>query len=57
MRCNTLTPGLVMRETRKKQNDNALEVALSLRLGRPADMAGAVAFLFADDAEWIDGQA
>jgi 3-oxoacyl-[acyl-carrier protein] reductase len=26
------------------------------RLGRPADIAGAVAFLASDDADWITGQ-
>lgn len=35
IRCNALAPGLVVGETRKKQIDKALEVALSLCLGRP----------------------
>jgi NAD(P)-dependent dehydrogenase (short-subunit alcohol dehydrogenase family) len=30
--------------------------ARSTRLGRPADIAGAVAFLVSDDGEWVNGQ-
>jgi NAD(P)-dependent dehydrogenase (short-subunit alcohol dehydrogenase family) len=28
----------------------------SPRLGKPDDLAGTVAFLLSDDAEWINGQ-
>lgn len=28
----------------------------SPRLGQPSDLAGIVAFLLSDDAEWINGQ-
>lgn len=62
IRCNVVAPGLVMGETQQGQNDQqlqamALEYARSPRLGEPADLAGAVAFLFSDDAAWISGQA
>ena len=62
IRCNAVMPGLVLGETQQRQNDQqlqtqALAFARSPRLGMPADLAGVVAFLFSDDAEWINGQA
>ncbi|GAB3004193.1 glucose 1-dehydrogenase [Streptomyces pseudoechinosporeus] len=62
IRCNVVAPGLVMGETQQEQNDQqlqamAMEYARSPRLGEPADLAGAAAFLFSDDAAWISGQA
>ena len=30
--------------------------ARSARLGKPSDIAGAVAFLVSDDGEWVNGQ-
>ncbi|MEV0234032.1 SDR family oxidoreductase [Nonomuraea sp. NPDC050786] len=33
-----------------------LEHVPTTRLGRPSDLAAAVAFLLSDDAEWINGQ-
>ncbi|MEV0151167.1 MULTISPECIES: SDR family oxidoreductase [unclassified Nonomuraea] len=61
IRANCVSPGLVMGETQKRQNDQqlqaqALQIVRSTRLGEPADLAAAVAFLFSDDAEWINGQ-
>jgi NAD(P)-dependent dehydrogenase (short-subunit alcohol dehydrogenase family) len=61
IRCNALAPGLVMGETQQGQDDQqlqrmALQYARSPRLGEPADLAGAVAFLFSDDAAWVSGQ-
>jgi NAD(P)-dependent dehydrogenase (short-subunit alcohol dehydrogenase family) len=61
VRCNGLAPGLVMGETQQAQNDEAMQemamaYVLSTRLGRPADLAATAAFLFSDDAEWINGQ-
>lgn len=61
IRCNAVSPGLVLGETQLKDNDaalhtQALQYVRSTRLGRPADLAAAVAFLFSDDAEWINGQ-
>ncbi|MEU3619426.1 MULTISPECIES: SDR family oxidoreductase [unclassified Streptomyces] len=62
VRCNVVAPGLVIGETQQRQDDQqmqalALQYARSPRLGEPADLAGAVAFLFSDDAAWISGQA
>jgi len=61
IRCNGVMPGLVMTETVRGQADTqlqalALQAARSPRLGEPDDLAGVVAFLFSDDAEWISGQ-
>ncbi|MEE1800700.1 SDR family NAD(P)-dependent oxidoreductase [Streptomyces sp. JV176] len=62
IRCNVLAPGLVLSEQLARQFDEgrlafALEAGRSPRLGEPADLAGAAAFLFSDDAAWINGQA
>jgi NAD(P)-dependent dehydrogenase (short-subunit alcohol dehydrogenase family) len=61
VRCNALAPGLVMGETQLRQGlgdlaATALQYAASPRLGEPADLAGVAAFLFSDDAFWINGQ-
>jgi NAD(P)-dependent dehydrogenase (short-subunit alcohol dehydrogenase family) len=61
IRCNAVSPGMVLGETQIKAGDTelhaqALAYARSTRLGRPSDLAAAVAFLFSDDAEWINGQ-
>ncbi len=61
IRCNAVSPGMVLGETQLKVNDKALhdmalQSARSTRLGRPDDLAATVAFLFSDDAEWINGQ-
>lgn len=61
VRCNAVSPGLVMGETQLRDADVALQeqslaYVRSTRLGRPADLAAVVAFLFSDDAEWINGQ-
>jgi NAD(P)-dependent dehydrogenase (short-subunit alcohol dehydrogenase family) len=62
IRCNAVMPGLVMTENIRGQGDTqmqafALQAARSPRLGEPGDLAAAVAFLFSDDAEWVNGQA
>jgi NAD(P)-dependent dehydrogenase (short-subunit alcohol dehydrogenase family) len=62
IRCNAVMPGLVLSETLQREDNRqlhaqALAVAKSPRLGVPADLANVVAFLLADDAEWINGQA
>lgn len=61
IRCNATAPGLVMTESVQRQNDKklqemALRFARSPRLGEPSDLAGVVAFLFSDDAAWVNGQ-
>ncbi|MFF9457155.1 SDR family NAD(P)-dependent oxidoreductase [Streptomyces flaveolus] len=61
IRCNGLAPGLVMGETQIRQANRemqaqALDAALSPRLGRTEDLAGIAAFLLSDDGEWINGQ-
>ncbi|MBL7494576.1 SDR family oxidoreductase [Frankia sp. AgB1.9] len=61
VRCNAVMPGLVMGETQVEQNNVALQKMFlervpTTRLGRPSDLAAAVAFLLSDDAEWINGQ-
>lgn len=55
IRCNTVAPGLVLSESLAQNIDEhlrvmALQNARSPRLGEPTDLAGAVAFLFSDDA-------
>lgn len=61
IRCNAVSPGMVMGETQLRDNDTqlhelALQYVCGTRLGRPSDLAAVVAFLFSDDAEWINGQ-
>jgi NAD(P)-dependent dehydrogenase (short-subunit alcohol dehydrogenase family) len=61
IRCNTIAPGFVLTEQLELQlpqqmKDFALKGVRSPRHGLPQDIAGAVAFLFSDDAEWVNGQ-
>ncbi|MEU4564560.1 SDR family oxidoreductase [Actinoplanes sp. NPDC023936] len=61
IRCNGVAPGMVMSETALATMSEdftaaGLAATRSNRLGRPADLAGTVAFLLSDDAEWINGQ-
>jgi len=62
IRCNTVTPGVVLTATAEKMALDPAALAFvqqtipSTRLGQPEDLAGVVAFLFSDDAEWINGQ-
>ncbi|MFC7534104.1 SDR family NAD(P)-dependent oxidoreductase [Actinoplanes sp. GCM10030250] len=61
IRCNGVSPGLVLSETALATMSDefksfGLAATHSTRLGRPADLAGTVAFLLSDDAEWINGQ-
>jgi NAD(P)-dependent dehydrogenase (short-subunit alcohol dehydrogenase family) len=61
VRANAVAPGLVITEALAGNVDEsfqeyALSLARSPRLGRPDDIAAAVAFLLSDDAEWINGQ-
>jgi NAD(P)-dependent dehydrogenase (short-subunit alcohol dehydrogenase family) len=61
IRANAVSPGLVLSQT--AQDNLSAELlamhladARSTRLGKPSDIAAAVAFLVSDDAEWINGQ-
>jgi NAD(P)-dependent dehydrogenase (short-subunit alcohol dehydrogenase family) len=61
IRCNAVAPGAVLSETMLATMSDefkarSLAVARSSLLGRPADIAGMVAFFFSEDGEWINGQ-
>ncbi|MFI1360240.1 SDR family NAD(P)-dependent oxidoreductase [Streptomyces sp. NPDC020898] len=62
IRCNCVSPGLVVTESAQKTAQNAETMAMakhampSTRFGKPEDLAGIVAFLLSDDGEWINGQ-
>jgi len=61
IRANAVSPGLVLSDTAQahlvaEQLASQLADAHSTRLGKPADIAGAVAFLMSDDGEWVNGQ-
>jgi len=61
IRCNTIAPGFVLTEQLEanmpqEMKDWMLKGVRSTRHGVPEDIAGAVAFLFSDDAQWVNGQ-
>lgn len=61
IRCNTVSPGFVLTpqmdaNMSQEMKDWALKGSRSPRHGAPQDIAGAVAFLLSDDAEWVNGQ-
>lgn len=62
VRANAICPGVVLTETiQRNMNPAVIEASLkrvpSPRLGKVEDIAGLVAFLLSDEAEWINGQA
>jgi NAD(P)-dependent dehydrogenase (short-subunit alcohol dehydrogenase family) len=61
IRSNAVSPGLVLSDTARshlslEQQASQLADARSVRLGKPDDIAGAVAFLMSDDGAWVNGQ-
>lgn len=61
IRANGICPGVVMTEAvaehlTKEYADGFLSQLPHTRLGKPDDIAGAVAFLASDDGQWVNGQ-
>ncbi len=61
IRCNVVSPGFVLTEQLdanmpQEMKDWMLKGVRSTRHGAPQDIAGSVAFLLSDDAEWVNGQ-
>jgi NAD(P)-dependent dehydrogenase (short-subunit alcohol dehydrogenase family) len=58
IRANAVAPGLVLTPAVRAGSmvDHVIAQVPHTRLGEPADIAAAVAFLLSDDAEWINGQ-
>jgi NAD(P)-dependent dehydrogenase (short-subunit alcohol dehydrogenase family) len=58
IRANAVAPGLILTPAVRAGTmaERVLGAVPHTRLGEPADIAAAVAFLLSDDAEWINGQ-
>ena len=60
IRCNAVAPGFIATEMTEAMPQQAKDIALTLiplkRMGKPGDIAKAVAFLSSDKAEYITGQ-
>lgn len=61
IRANAVAPGLVLTDTVERDHTpeskaKLLEITRSPRLGEPEDIAGLVAYLASDEAQWINGQ-
>ena len=61
IRANVICPGLVLTEAAAmhltdEYREQGLRATPHTRLGKPEDIAGAVAFLASEDGEWVNGQ-
>lgn len=61
IRANVICPGLVLTEAAlmhltDEYREQGLKAIPHTRLGKPEDIAAAVAFLASDDGEWVNGQ-
>jgi len=60
VRCNAVSPGLVMTESGLKNSGHLVDIVLQMipspRIGKPDDIGAIVAFLISDLSEWITGQ-
>lgn len=60
IRCNAVSPGLVMTESGLQNSGHLVEMVLQMipspRIGKPEDIGSIVAFLLSDLSEWITGQ-
>jgi len=60
IRCNAVSPGLVMTESGLKNSGQLVDIVLQMipspRIGKPDDIGSIVSFLLSDLSEWITGQ-
>ncbi|WP_163718532.1 SDR family NAD(P)-dependent oxidoreductase [Mangrovibacterium lignilyticum] len=60
IRCNAVSPGLVLTEAGLQNSGHLVEMVLQMmpapRVGKPEDMGSMVSFLLSDLTEWITGQ-
>ncbi|MCR8667865.1 SDR family oxidoreductase [Aestuariibaculum sp. M13] len=60
IRCNAVSPGLVLTESGIQNSGHLVEMVLQMipapRIGTPKDMGAIVSFLLSDLSEWITGQ-
>lgn len=60
IRCNAVSPGLVLTESGLKNSGHLVDMVLQMmpapRVGKPEDMGSFVAFLLSDMSEWVTGQ-
>lgn len=60
IRCNAVSPGLIMTESGLKNSGHLVDIVLQMipspRIGKPEDMGSIVAFLLSDLSEYITGQ-